>query len=68
MHYIIEKVENDSRSRKVIIDKTNHFSNDKKDYIIKLFDVKVEVVTYHEKKQENKAEENKKYTMPLLVI
>ncbi len=66
MHYIIEKVENDSRSRKVIIDKTNHFSNDKKDYIIKLFDVKVEVVTYHEKKQENKAEENKKYTMPLL--
>ena len=66
MHYIIEKVENDSRSRKVIIDKTNHFSNDKKDYIIKLFDVKVEVVTYREKKQENKAEENKKYTMPLL--
>ena len=59
MHYIIEKVENDSRSRKVIIDKTNHFSNDKKDYIIKLFDVKVKVVTYHEKKQENKAEENK---------
>ena len=62
----LEKTENDSRSRKVIIDKTNHFSNDKKDYIIKLFDVKVEVVTYHEKKQENKAEENKKYTMPLL--
>jgi hypothetical protein len=51
MHYIIEKAENDSRSRKVVIDKTNHFSNEKKDYIIKLFDVKVEVIPYKESKK-----------------
>ena len=62
MHYVIEKVENDSRSRKVVIDKTNHFSNDKKDYIIKLFDVKVEVIPY--KEQEKKVP--KKYSIPML--
>ncbi len=58
MHYIIEKVENDSRSRRVIIDKTNHFSNDKKDYIVKLFDVKVEIISYQEKTQENKKKQS----------
>ena len=58
MHYIIEKVENGSRSRRVIIDKTNHFSNDKKDYIVKLFDVKVEIISYQEKTQENKKKQS----------
>src|SRR5574344_515433 len=62
MHYVIEKVENDSRSRKVVIDKTNHFSNDKKDYIIKLFDVKVEVILY----KETEKKVPKKYSVPLL--
>mgnify|MGYP003617073627 FL=1 len=62
MHYIIEKAENDSRSRKVVIDKTNHFSNEKKDYIIKLFDVKVEVIPY----KESKKEVYKKHSIPLL--
>ncbi|QKJ26147.1 replicative DNA helicase [Aliarcobacter cibarius] len=62
MHYVIEKVENDSRSRKVVIDKTNHFSNDKKDYIIKLFDVKVEVIPY----KETEKRVPKKYSVPLL--
>jgi len=62
MHYIIEKAENDSRSRKVVIDKTNHFSNEKKDYIIKLFDVNVEVIHY----KESKKEVYKKHSIPLL--
>jgi replicative DNA helicase len=62
MHYIIEKAENDSRSRKVVIDKTNHFSNEKKDYIIKLFDVNVEVIPY----KESKKEVYKKHSIPLL--
>ena len=62
MHYIIEKAENDSRSRKVVIDKTNHFSNEKKDYIIKLFDVKVEVIPY----KESEKEVYKKHSIPLL--
>ena len=62
MHYIIERVEDDSRSRKVIIDKTNHFSNSKKDYIIKLFDVNVEIVPFNNKK----SEPVKKYAIPLL--
>ena len=62
MHYIIEKAENDSRSRKVVIDKTNHFSNEKKNYIIKLFDVNVEVIHY----KESKKEVYKKHSIPLL--
>ena len=62
----LEKVENDSRSRKVVIDKTNHFSNDKKDYIVKLFDIKVEVVSYQDKKDEKTIEDKKKYSIPLL--
>ena len=66
MHYIIEKVENDSRTRRVVIDKTNHFSNDKKDYIVKLFDIKVEVVSYQDKKDEKIIEDKKKYSIPLL--
>ncbi|MGJ0457094.1 AAA family ATPase [Aliarcobacter cryaerophilus] len=66
MHYVIEKVENDSRSRRVVIDKTNHFSNDKKDYIVKLFDIKVEVVSYQDKKDEKIIEDKKKYSIPLL--
>ena len=61
MHYVIEKVENDTRSRKVVIDKTNHFSNEKHDYIIKLFDTKVEVKTFEPQK-----ETPKKYSMPTL--
>ena len=62
MHYIIEKAENDSRSRKVVIDKTNHFSNEKKDYIIKLFDVNVEVIPY----KVSKKVVYKKHSIPLL--
>ena len=61
MHYVIEKFENDTRSRKVVIDKTNHFSNEKHDYIIKLFDTKVEVKTFEPQK-----EIPKKYSMPTL--
>ena len=61
MHYVIEKVENDSRSRKVVIDKTNHFSSEKHDYTIKLFDTKVEVKTFEPQK-----ETQKKYSMPTL--
>ena len=66
MHYIIEKVENDSRTRRVVIDKTNHFSNDKKDYIVKLFDIKLKVVSYQDKKDEKIIEDKKKYSIPLL--
>lgn len=62
MHYIIEKVEDDTRSRKVIIDKTNHFSSSKKDYIIRLFDVSVEIIPFRNKK----IEPVEKYTIPLL--
>jgi replicative DNA helicase len=70
MHYVIEKVENDTRSRKVVIDKTNHFSNEKHDYIIKLFDTKVEVKTFEpQNKRESsflEKETPKKYSMPTL--
>lgn len=61
MHYVIEKFENDTRSRKVVIDKTNHFSSEKHDYTIKLFDTKVEVKTFEPQK-----ETQKKYSMPTL--
>ncbi|NWF66091.1 MAG: AAA family ATPase [Campylobacterales bacterium] len=38
MHYIIERIDGDNSSRKLVIDKTNHFESGKKEYIIKLFD------------------------------
>ena len=61
MHYVIEKIENDSQCRKVIIDKTNHFSSDKREYTIKLFDTKIEIKPFEPKK-----EITKKYSMPTL--
>ena len=61
MHYVIEKIENDSQCRKVIIDKTNHFSSDKREYTIKLFDTKIEIKPF-----ESKKEITKKYSMPTL--
>ncbi len=47
MHYIIEKIENDTKSRKVVIDKTNHYTGNKNEFVIKLFDTDVKERTHH---------------------
>ena len=63
MHYIVEKIENDSRCRKLVIDKTNHFSSEKKDYTVRLFDTKVDITTF---KQKEERKNTQKYSIPIL--
>lgn len=44
IHYTVSKIENDNEKRKIKLEKANHYSGDKNEFLIKLFNKNIPVV------------------------